>query len=143
MKHLFLFLEYANYSFETEDNTYKFSDTKGNDYEVYFVGPLNREELQSLSIDTQYNKVYELEYLTQDKDYRTLTSSFEPFSISNFIFGEILQDFLSKNEVDAILVHALDEKRMNLYFRTLSRRFKDWRISVNTPEEYDILITRY
>lgn len=98
----------------TKGDNYTFFDSKGNKYTVYFLGPYEAEEEMGFS-----GHFWELEFLTQDKDYNKLTAAFEPFKITHLIFGPILQDFLNRKNPEAVVINALNNRRYNLYSRVL------------------------
>jgi hypothetical protein len=101
---------------------YEFSDGLGNDYYVHIL-PINNEHGH-----------YELEYLTQDMSYTSMTGGFIPFSISNTIFGDILSDFAKDPGFEEIHISPVDKRRAALYLRTMSSRFTypEWQIIVDS-----------
>lgn len=143
MKYL-KFFEASNYTFQEKKGVYYFSDSKGNDYRVYFSGPLTSKELSNLKLSPKIT--YELEFLTQHDDYTYMTKTGHPFSISNFIFDDILKDFIKKNKsCERILIESLDSKRKILYLRSLKRILEDINFEIefiNFPDENDIVIAK-
>ena len=144
MKYLKLFEE-LTFSFDEKEGIYYFTDNKNNDYRVYFSGPLTQKELTSLRLSQKVT--YELEFLTQHDDYTYMTHAGKPFSVSNFIFDNILKDFLEKNKkCERILIECLDGKRKSLYLRSLKRVLKDIDFFieyVDYPQENDVVISKY
>jgi hypothetical protein len=130
---------------------YHFDDSFGNRYKVTFHGP--HDDLD----DIKTGITYDLDFFTQDEDYKKLSGAGIPFSISNFIFDDILKDFISKNQVDTICIFSTDapestpryDKKIStkhkLYLRTLQRKFnlRNWEI-VNVekqlPERDNIIV---
>lgn len=143
MRYLKLFEELL-LSFTQEEGVYLFDDNKGNQYRVYFSGPLSSHELASLRLSNK--TTFELEFLTQHDDYTFMTDAGNPFTISNFIFNDILKDFLEKNtSCQRILIECLDKKRKSLYLRSLEKVLKDINFEiefVDYPQENDIVISR-
>ena len=155
MKRLKLFEEFAKYKFTKKSKTYQFDDLHGNDYKVVFTGPYDY-----IDSDIKSGITYDLDFFTQEQDYKKLTNAGTPFSISNFIFIDILTDFINSNKVDTISIFPSepeeDVKRFNkkifskynLYLRTLNRGFKlpGWKIITSEKiiddelEKYIILI---
>jgi len=114
----------------TDEVTYAFSDPSGNEYTVYFLESWGRPGH------------YEVEYLTQARDYREMTGGNIPFTVSNTVFGDILSDFSATTGFEQVRVAPLDERRMSLYMRTLSQRFPPpaWRVGV--APDGDITVER-
>lgn len=117
MRYLKLFEE-LQLKFEKVNGVYYFKDTKGNEYRVYFIGPLTDSQLEDSHLTKK--QTFDLEFITQDNDYTSLTGTGTPFSISNFIFGDILEDFVTSNpECERIVVSSLDRQRSALYLRSI------------------------
>jgi hypothetical protein len=109
---------------------YKFMDGRGNEYFVHLLPLPNRPGC------------FELEYLTQDFDYNSMTAAFIPFTISNMIFGEILSDFAREPGFREVVVRPTDHRRKLLYMRTLRQWFNQPVWSVTEDEEGDIHLIR-
>lgn len=132
-----LFEEFGGYEFSKINNTeYRFNDTKENEYKVFFDGPYPDYEKVETGV------TYELEFITKEKDYKILTNAGEPFSVSNFIIGTILKDFIRNNIVDTVVIYPTDvyedvprsadksNSRYKLYLRSANNFFKgtNWEV---------------
>ena len=154
MRNLMLFEEFNNYKFTRINNTeYRFTDTKENEYKIFFDGPYPDFERVETGV------TYELEFVTNQNDYKILTNAGEPFSVSNFIFGDILKDFIRNNVADTIVICPTDvyedvprssdksDSRYKLYLRSVHKSFdnKNWEVlSVNGKSSKNIvLINKY
>jgi hypothetical protein len=137
MKYLKIFEEYSKYQFKKSSKTYEFDDFNGNIYKVVFHGP--HEDIDD---DIQSGITYDLDFFTQEKDYKKLTNAGVQFTVSSFIFNDILTDFIKNNKVDTISifptepnegVKRFDKKQFTkyeLYLRSLKNNFKlpGWKI---------------
>lgn len=109
------------------------ADTSPGDYKYRFADGLgNRYTVHVLPVEGRPG-CYELEYLTQELDYTEMTAGFIPFSISNTVFGDILEDFAGDPGFDEVVIRPTDDRRMRLYLRTLRQRFAapEWRVEVD------------
>ena len=151
MKYLYLFENFQDYKIEKiNDFEYNFIDTVGNNYVVNLNGPFNYIFYEEREINT--GVTYDLDFITQDKDYKKLTNAGQPFSISNIIFGDILKDFLNNNYADTINIDSGEPEedivryedkimtRYHLYLRSLRRNFKDSDWEVKDLSERKILL---
>jgi hypothetical protein len=127
---ILIYEEFNNLKYEkVSKNTYQFNDMSGNDYQVQFHGPHNDFD----GVET--GVTYDLDFFTQEKDYKKLTNAGVPFSVSNLIFDTILKDFIKGKRIDTICifpteptegVKRYDKKlftKYYLYLRTLNQKF--------------------
>lgn len=149
MKHLLLFEE-LNYSFKKDKFKYEFLDSKGRHYKLYFSGPFKDIGMSG----SETGVTYDMEFTADDMSYKSLTNSGEPFSVTNFIFDNILKDFLNSNKVDTISIIPIDTdedvlryedkrfSRYNLYLRSINRIFNNthWKIIKLEYEEDNELV---
>lgn len=154
MRHILLFENFIPFV-KISNVNYKFNDGKGNDYSVYFTGPYD-------SIDGKKTGItYDLEFFTQDNNYKTITNVGIPFTVTNYIFNDILKDFIKKNKVDTINIDPVDveenvtryskkkDTRYKLYLRSIKQTFsndKNWSVYGIEDEDDDkkiIIINRY
>lgn len=150
MKHLLLFEE-LNYSFNKKNKfKYDFKDSKGCHYTVAFSGPFKDIGIK----ESQSGITYDMEFTADDMSYKSLTNSGEPFSITNFIFDNILKDFLNSNKADTISIIPIDVdddvsryetkkfSRYNLYLRSINRIFNNthWKVIKLEYEEDNELV---
>ena len=85
MRNLIIF-ENFNIKFgKLSKNVYEFNDLSGNIYKVVFHGPHDDFD----GIETGIT--YDLDFFTQEKDYKKLTGGGIPFTVSNLIFNDILK----------------------------------------------------
>lgn len=142
MKHLKLFEE-LQFDFVLKDDVYHFTDSENNQYRVYF-SPLSDRQVSNLKLSRKVT--YELEFLSEENDYLAMTGANKAFSVSNFIFGDILKDFVERHpSCERIIISSLDYKRKNLYLRSLRRTLEviDFEIEYEDfPEENDLVLCR-
>ena len=150
MKHLLLFEE-LDYSFNKDNKfKYEFKDSKGSHYKVAFTGPFKDMGMK----EAKTGITYDMEFTADDMSYKSLTNSGEPFSVTNFIFDNILKDFLNSNKVDTISIIPIDVdddisryetkkfSRYNLYLRSINRIFNNthWKVIKLEYEEDNELV---
>lgn len=150
MKHLLLFEE-LNYSFNKENKfKYEFKDSKGSHYKVGFSGPFKDMGIK----EAETGITYDMEFTADDMSYKSLTNAGEPFSVTNFIFDNILKDFINSNKVDTISIIPIDVdddisryedkkfSRYKLYLRSINRIFNNthWKVIKLEYEEDNELV---
>jgi hypothetical protein len=150
MKHLLLFEE-LNYSFNKDNKfKYEFKDSKGSHYKVAFSGPFKDIGMKG----AETGITYDMEFTADDMSYKSLTNSGEPFSVTNFIFDNILKDFINSNKVDTISIIPIDVdediprhenkkfSRYHLYLRSINRVFNNthWKVIKLEYEEDNELV---
>ena len=136
MRNLIIF-ENFNIKFgKLSKNVYEFNELSGNIYKVVFHGPHDDFD----GIETGIT--YDLDFFTQEKDYKKLTGGGIPFTVSNLIFNDILKDFLKDKQIATICIlptepneetPRFDKKiftKYHLYLRTLKQKFNlpGWKI---------------